>query len=126
MSAYKIMTARGLAEFIMEQPLDEEYFFATVFDVSQKEPGAIPIELEESCDPENWYGIKKMQVFDRDVILMGMGGQFAHTIIDAEDLYLEDLARDIRAYFENWIFEGVKLAGEKIVCLRLEDEEVAA
>ena len=68
-----------LASFIRGANYDETYSFAARFE---------PDELE---DAQEWYGILKVNMFDRDVVIIGLLGSFNHIIIDLE--YHEDELR---------------------------------
>ena len=112
MSAYKLITAKELAAFIYNQPLDVEYSFATSFDTL---PGTD--EFDESCDPESWHGIKKTRLFDCDVIVAGQYGTFANTIIDAEYMDIEEISEAMERFFDDWVDFGIGATTKVVLSL---------
>ena len=81
---HKVMSIRQLAELIRQANFDEAYSFATDFG--------------EDDDASNWHGIKKTNLFNRDVALVNMWGYFNPKIIDLE--YDEsELFIELKGYF---------------------------
>ena len=71
-----IVNVEQLAAFIRKASHNETYSFAADFE---------PDDLEYASE---WYGILKTNMFDRDVVIIGLFGSFNHIIIDLE--YHED------------------------------------
>lgn len=76
---YRIVNVDQLAAFIREANHDQIYSFAARFE---------PDELDDASE---WYGILKTNMFDRNVVILGLFGSFNHIIIDME--YHEDELR---------------------------------
>ena len=98
---YRLVTAKELAEFMYNQPLEQEFSFAIHYTI-------IPGEdiLDEKYYPEDWFGIKKTKVFGCDTILVGQYGTFAHTIIDAEHMDISEISEEMERFFANWTEAG--------------------
>ena len=115
MSNYKLVTAKGLVEFVLSQPTEREFCFATDYD---GKAGIDNIWDGDKSSLGNWRGIKKTRLFDCDVILVGQFGTFAHAIIDARYMDVEEIVGDMELFFKN----SVDTLQNNMVCLNTSGE----
>lgn len=96
--SYKIVSIEALANFIAELPYFDEYSFAVEWPEEQT-------EIAE-WEAENWFGIKKVGVFDNEVVLIGNYGGGRVVAMEVDDCLEDSLEEYIRDYAEGSTIEG--------------------
>lgn len=91
---YKIVDVRQLAEFIINSPMEQEFYFADTWDEDTPED-----KLDGSCC-EGWWGFKKIRAFDSDIVVFGWSGGGSNWCTEVDKEYLED---DIKMYLRNYV-----------------------
>jgi hypothetical protein len=91
---YEIMDAKQLADFILEAPFEQEFYFADTWDEETPEG-----ELDGSCC-EGWWGFKKIHAFDSDIVIFGWGGGGSNWCAEVNPEYTED---DVKMYLKDYV-----------------------